>query len=169
MGRRCLLARRLVEKGVRFVQLFEGGWDSHDYLECSHTARMRATDRPIAALLTDLKRRGLLESTLVIWTGEFGRSPDNGVRGGQNVAGRDHNARGMVVWLAGGGVRAGHVVGATDELGEKAVEVVHPIRDLHVTILRLLGLDDNKLTYLHEGRMKQLSQTGGRVIQPLIG
>lgn len=168
MARRCLLARNLVEKGVRFVQIFEGGWDSHDYIERSHRARIRATDQPIAALIADLKRRKLLDSTLVIWAGEFGRSPDNGVRGGQNVIGRDHNAKGMAIWLAGGGVRAGHAIGATDELGEKAVEVVHPLKDLHVTILRLLGLDDNKLTYFHEGRYKQLSQTGGKVIKELL-
>lgn len=167
-GRRCLLARKLVQNGVRFVQLFEGGWDSHDYLERSHAARIRATDRPIAALITDLKRLGLLDSTLLIWAGEFGRSPDNGVRGGENVAGRDHNAKAMTVWFAGGGIRAGHVVGATDELGAKAVECVHPLKDLHCTILHLLGLDDNRLTYFHEGRYKQLSQTGGAVIRDLI-
>jgi hypothetical protein len=168
VGRRCLLAGRLVERGVRFVQVYAGGWDSHDYLERSHAARMRAVDRPIAGLLTDLKRRGLLDSTLVVWGGEFGRSPDNGLRGGARAAGRDHNARAMALWFAGGGVKAGQVVGATDELGERAVEVVHPIKDLHVTLLRLLGLDDNKLTYFHEGRFKQLSQTGGEVIKELL-
>jgi uncharacterized protein (DUF1501 family) len=167
-GRRCLLARKLVENGVRFVQLYASGWDSHDYLERSHSARIRSVDRPIAALLTDLKRRGLLESTLVIWGGEFGRSPDNGLRGGVTALGRDHNAKAMCLWLAGGGVRAGHVVGATDELGGKAVEVAHPIKDLHVTLLHLLGLNDNKLTYFHEGRFKQLSQTGGEVIKELV-
>jgi hypothetical protein len=167
-GRRCLLARKLVERGVRFVQLFEGGWDSHDYLERSHASRIRAVDKPIAALLTDLRRRGLLDSTLVVWCGEFGRSPDNGLRGGQAAFGRDHNAKGMALWMAGGGVKAGHVIGATDEIGEKAVEVVHPIKDLHVTLLHLLGLDDSKLTYFHEGRYKQLSQTGGEVIRELL-
>jgi hypothetical protein len=167
-GRRCLLARKLVEKGVRFVQIYATGWDSHDYLERSHRARIRATDQPIAALIADLKQRGLLESTLVIWAGEFGRSPDNGLRGGAATAGRDHNAKGMAVWFAGGGVKAGHTIGSTDELGEKAVEAVHPIKDLHVTILHLLGLDDNKLTYFHEGRYKQLSQTGGAVMRELI-
>jgi hypothetical protein len=167
-GRRCLLARKLVEQGVRFVQVYAGGWDSHDYLERSHAARIRAVDRPVAALLTDLKRRGLLGSTLVIWGGEFGRSPDNGLRGGAAAVGRDHNARAMALWFAGGGVKAGHVVGATDELGAAAVEVVHPIKDLHVTILHLLGLNDSKLTYFHEGRFKQLSQTGGEVIKELL-
>jgi hypothetical protein len=167
-GRRCLLARKLIERGVRFVQLFEAGWDSHDYLERSHTARIRTVDRPIAALIADLRQRGLLDSTLIVWAGEFGRSPDNGVRGGANVAGRDHNAKAMSIWFAGGGVRAGSVVGATDELGDQAVECVHPIKDLHVTLLHLLGLNDNKLTYFHEGRFKQLSQTGGQVIAELL-
>jgi hypothetical protein len=167
-GRRCLLARKLVERGVRFVQVFASGWDSHDYLGRSHAARIRAVDRPIAALLRDLRQRGLLDSTLVVWTGEFGRSPDNGLRGGGTAAGRDHNARAMAVWLAGGGVRAGHVVGDTDELGAEAVEVARPLRDLHVTLLHLLGLNDNRLTYFHEGRYKQLSQTGGTVIRELL-
>jgi hypothetical protein len=167
-GRRCLLARRLIENGVRFVQVFAGGWDSHDYLERSHTARIRAVDRPIAALIQDLKQRGLLDETLVIWAGEFGRSPDNGIRGGAQTAGRDHNARAMAIWLAGGGVRAGSIIGATDDIGERAVECVHPIGDLHVTILHLLGLDDNRLTFFHEGRFKQISQTGGRLIRELL-
>jgi hypothetical protein len=167
-GRRCLLARKLIESGVRFVQLFEAGWDSHDYLERSHAARIRTVDRPIAALLADLKRRGLLDTTLVVWAGEFGRSPDNGIRGGDNVVGRDHNAKAMTVWLAGGGVKGGRIVGATDETGATAVEVVHPIKDLHVTLLHLLGLNDNKLTYFHEGRYKQLSQTGGQTIAELL-
>jgi hypothetical protein len=167
-GRRCLLARRLVEAGVRFVQVYAAGWDSHDYLERSHAARIRAVDQPIAALLSDLRRRGLLDETLVVCAGEFGRSPDNGLRGGEKTAGRDHNAKAMAVWLAGGGVKAGAIVGATDEIGERAVEVVHPIKDLHVTLLHLLGLDDNRLTYFHEGRFKQLSQVGGQVIHELL-
>ncbi len=167
-GRRCLLARKLIQKGVRFVQVYATGWDSHDYLERSHTARIRAVDRPIAALIGDLKRLGLLESTLVVWAGEFGRSPDNGLRGGATTAGRDHNAKAMTVWFAGGGVKAGHVIGATDELGAKAVDVVHPLKNLHVTILHLLGLNDNKLTFFHEGRFKQLSQTGGELIKELL-
>jgi len=167
-GRRCLLARRLVERGVRFVQIYAGGWDSHDYIQRAHTERIRAVDKPMAGLIKDLKRRGMLESTLIVWTGEFGRSPDNGQRSGGERLGRDHNAKGMAMLMAGGGVKAGHVVGATDELGEEAVEVVHPIKDFHVTLLRLLGLDDNKLTYFHGGRFKQLSQTGGEVIEELI-
>ena len=168
-ARRCLLARRLVEQGVRFVQVYCGGWDSHDYLERSHRNRFRVIDKPIAALITDLKRRGMLEDTLVIWGGEFGRSPDNGIRGGGKRAGRDHNATGMCLWFAGGGVPAGRTIGATDELGEKAVEVVHPIKDLHCTILHMLGLDDSRLTYFHAGRFKQISQTGGSIIPELVG
>jgi hypothetical protein len=166
-GRRCLLARRLVEQGVRFVQVYAGTWDSHDYIERAHGALVRQVDQPIAALVTDLKQRGLLDSTLVVWCGEFGRSPDNGVRGG-TAYGRDHNPHGMTIWLAGGGVRAGHTIGATDETGAQAVECVHHVRDLHVTLLRLLGLDDNRLTYFHGGRYKQLSQFGGKPIEELI-
>ena len=168
IARKCLLARRLVESGVRFVQIFSGGWDSHDYLERSHKARIQSIDQPVAALIRDLKQRGLLDETLVIWTGEFGRTPDNNKRGGGIALGRDHNADAMSMWLAGGGVKAGHVVGATDELGFKAVETARPIKDVHVTLLRLMGLDDNRLTYFHGGRFKQLSQTGGEVIEELI-
>lgn len=167
-GRRCLLARKLVEKGVRFVQAWATGWDSHDYLAKSHESRIHAVDRPIAALITDLRQRGLLDETLIIWCGEFGRTPDNGIRGGSIAPGRDHNAKAMSIVMAGGGVRAGHVIGATDEIGEEAVEVVRPIKDLHGTFLHLLGLDDSKLTFFHEGRFKQLSQTGGKVIKELI-
>jgi hypothetical protein len=168
-GKQCLLARRLVEAGTRFVQIFSGGWDSHDFLERAHTARIRSVDKPMAGLIADLKRRGLLDSTLVVWTGEFGRTPDNNKRGGVYSLGRGHNANAMCMVMAGGGVKKGTVVGATDELGAKAVECAHPIRDLHVTLLHLLGLDDNKLTYLHGGRYKQLSQFGGQVIRELIG
>ena len=167
--RRLLLARRLLERGVRFVQAYTAGWDSHDYLAKSHGERIRAVDRPIAALLKDLKQRGMLEDTLVVWCGEFGRTPDNGRRGGGERLGRDHNKNAMPIFLAGGGVNKGHTIGATDEIGETASEVVHPIRDFHITLLRLLGLDDNKLTYFHGGRFKQLSQTGGELIKELIG
>ena len=167
LGRRCLLARKLVEKGVRFVQLYASTWDSHDYIARAHGSLIRSVDRPIAGLLKDLKQRGLLEETLVVWMGEFGRTPDNGIRGGIKY-GRDHNPNAMNIWLAGGGVKAGHTIGATDEIGATAVDVVHPLRDLHVTLLRLLGLDDNKLTYYHAGRFKQLSQFGGKVINELI-
>ena len=166
-GRQCLMARRLVEKGVRFVQIFSGGWDSHDYLERGHSSRIASVDQPIAALIKDLKASGLLDSTLVVWTGEFGRMPDNNYRGGVTALGRGHNADAMNMWFAGGGTKPG-IVGGTDEIAAEAVEVVHPIRDVHVTLLQLLGLDDNKLTYLHGGRFKQLSQFGGEVIQELI-
>jgi hypothetical protein len=167
-ARKCLLARRLVENGVRFIQIFSGGWDSHDYLQRSHKARIESIDKPVAALIRDLKNRGMLDETLIIWTGEFGRSPDNNKRGGGIALGRDHNSDAMAMWLAGGGIKKGQVVGATDELGFKAVENVRPIKDLHVTLLKLMGLDDNKLTYFHGGRYKQLSQTGGEVIKELI-
>ncbi len=167
-GRQCLMARRLVEKGVRFVQIFSGGWDSHDYLERAHTERIRSVDKPMAGLIRDLKQRGMLKDTLVVWTGEFGRTPDNNKRGGVYSLGRGHNADAMTMLLAGGGVKRGSIVGATDELGASAVDCVHPIRDLHVTLLHLLGLDDNKLTYLHAGRYKQLSQFGGKVIKELL-
>jgi hypothetical protein len=168
-GRQCLMARRLVESGVRFVQIFSGGWDSHDYLERGHSSRIRSVDKPMAALIKDLKRRGMLDETLVIWTGEFGRTPDNNKRGGVYSLGRGHNNNAMTMLLAGGGVKRGAIVGATDELGSRAVECVHPIRDFHVTLLHLLGLDDNKLTYFHGGRYKQLSQFGGAVIRELSG
>lgn len=167
-GRKCLLARRLVEKGVRFVQAYSGNWDSHDYIHRAHGSLTRAVDRPIAALLKDLKQRDLLKDTLVVFCGEFGRTPDNGMRGGGKSYGRDHNADAMTMWFAGGGTKAGHTIGATDEVGSKAVECVHHIRDVHVTLLHLLGLNDNKLTYYHAGRFKQLSQFGGQVIEELL-
>ncbi|MFT5126690.1 MAG: hypothetical protein ACI8W8_000285 [Rhodothermales bacterium] len=167
-GSQCLMARRLVEKGVRFVQIFAGGWDSHDYLENGHSSRIRCVDRPMAALIKDLKQRGMLEDTLVVWTGEFGRTPDNNRRGGVYSIGRGHNADAMTMLMAGGGVKRGAIVGATDEIGAEAVEVAHPIRDFHCTLLHLLGLDDNKLTYFHAGRYKQLSQFGGQIIPELL-
>lgn len=166
-GRKCLLARKLVEKGVRFIQLYNGSWDSHDYIERAHGNLVRQVDQPIAALISDLKQRGLLDSTLIIWCGEFGRTPDNGVRGGV-AYGRDHNPNAMTIWFAGGGVNAGHTIGLTDDLGMKAVEGVAHVRDVHVTILKLLGLDDNKLTYFHGGRFKQLSQFGGQPVKGII-
>ena len=152
---------------MRFVQLYAGTWDSHDYIERAHGNLIRSVDQPIAALIADLKQRGLLEDTLVVWCGEFGRSPDNGVRGG-TAYGRDHNAKAMTMWFAGGGAKAGHTIGATDDTGAEAVECVHHVRDVHITLLRLLGLDDNKLTFYHAGRFKQLSQFGGQVIADLI-
>lgn len=167
-GRKCLMARRLIEKGVRYVQLYSGGWDSHDFLERAHGNLITSIDKPITALIKDLKRRGMLDETLIVWSGEFGRTPDNGFREGGIAYGRDHNNTGMGMWFAGGGVKAGHTIGATDEIGMEAAEVVHPLRDIHVTMLHLLGLDDNKLTYFHGGRYKQLSQFGGKVIPELI-
>jgi hypothetical protein len=167
-GKQCLMARRLVEKGVRFVQIFSGGWDSHDYLERGHSSRIQSVDKGMAGLIKDLKRRGMLEDTLVIWCGEFGRTPDNNKRGGVYSLGRGHNVDAMTMLFAGGGVKRGSIIGATDELGAEAVDCVRPIRDVHCTILHLLGLDDNKLTYFHGGRYKQLSQFGGQVIQDMI-
>ena len=168
IARRCLLARRLVERGVRFVQVIVMGWDSHDYIEKAHGSRLDAVDRPIAGLLKDLKRTGLLDETLVVCSGEFGRSPDNGIRGGGTAWGRDHNAPAMAFWMAGGDAPRGEVVGATDETGRTAIEVVHTIPNMHVTLLHLLGLDDARLTYFAQGRDKQLSQTGGELIRELV-
>lgn len=161
-GANCLLARRLVERGVRFVQCYSGsgsGWDAHTDLEGNHSKYCRQTDQPIAGLLTDLKARGLLDTTLVIWGGEFGRTPFN-----EKGTGRDHNPWGFSVWMAGGGVRAGTVVGATDELGLRAVhEPVH-VHDLHATILHLMGLDHERLTYLHNGRQERPTINSGNPV-----
>jgi hypothetical protein len=167
-GQKCLLARRLAEKGVRFIQAYAGNWDSHDYIQRAHGSLIRSVDKPIAALLRDLKERGMLDDTLVIWCGEFGRTPDNGLRGGDQSYGRDHNAKAMTMWFAGGGTKAGHTIGATDDIGAEAIDCVHHIRDVHVTLLHLLGLDDNRLSYYHAGRHKQLSQFGGQVISELL-
>ena len=167
-GRKCLLARRLIEKGVRFVQVYSGNWDSHDYIQRAHGSLIKAVDQPIAALIKDLKQRDLLKDTLIVCCGEFGRTPDNGQRSGGKAYGRDHNANAMAMWFAGGGTKAGHTVGATDEIGGKAVECAHHIRDVHVTLLHLLGLDDNRLNFYHAGRFKQLSQFGGQVINEII-
>lgn len=167
-GRKCLLARKLIEAGTRFVQVIKGDWDAHDGIADNHGKALAVVDKPVAGLLADLKQRGLLDSTLVVCCGEFGRSPDNGMRSGKVVPGRDHNPEAMNVMLAGGGVQGGRYVGATDDVGGKAVECVHHLRDFHVTMLCLLGLDDNKLTYFHSGRFKQLSQIGGQPIAELI-
>ena len=168
-GRKCLMARRLVEKGVRFVQCYNGTWDSHDFIERAHGSLIKQVDQPIAALIQDLKERGLLDETLIVWCGEFGRSPDNGVRGGGVAYGRDHNPKAMTIWFAGGCCKAGHTIGATDETGAEAAHKKRHVRDLHITLLKLLGLDDNKLTYFAGGRFKQLSQIGGQAIDELIG
>ena len=168
-GRRCLLARRLVEKGVRFVVVVSGGgpgnmqWDAHKDLQENHTRMASQTDRPVAALLTDLKRRGLLDSTLVLWGGEFGRSPE-----AQDGAGRDHHNLGFTMWLAGGGVKGGQAVGATDAIGLRAVEEPYHVRDVHTTILHQLGLDQEKLTYPHLGRRERLTLVEGKVIKQIV-
>jgi hypothetical protein len=166
-GERCLLARRLVERGVRFVQVWSGGWDSHTDVRNGHRASAARVDRPIAGLLRDLKSRGLLDDTLVIWGGEFGRTPDTNVAD-KKRAGRDHNPGAMTMWFAGGGVRGGTIVGATDDVGNKAVESRYHLRDVHATFLHLLGLDDSKLVYYHGGRFKQLTDTGGTVLREII-
>jgi hypothetical protein len=158
-GRQCLIARRMVERGVRFVQVYSGGghqqenWDAHQGQEENLTIHAPEVDRPIGALLTDLERRGLLDDTLVVWGGEFGRQP---VSQGEN-GGRDHNPKGFLYWLAGGGVKGGITHGATDDLGHEAVENRHHIRDLHATILHLLGLDHTKLTYFYGGLNHKLT------------
>jgi uncharacterized protein (DUF1501 family) len=165
-GTRCLLARRLVEAGVRFVQLYCGdtnGWDGHSDMEGNHAKLCAASDRPIAGLLTDLKARGLLESTLVVWGGEFGRMP---MSEGSN--GRDHNPHGFSMWLAGGGVRGGQALGATDAVGLRAVEGRTHVHDLHATVLHLLGLDHERLTFRHQGRDERLTDVSGRVLTEVI-
>jgi hypothetical protein len=166
-GTACLLARRLVERGVRFVQIFTGSggaddWDAaHADNDKTHRDMARRTDRPIAGLLRDLKSRGLLAETLVIWGGEFGRTPVADGRYPDKRSGRDHNPYGFTTWLAGGGVKGGQVIGATDEFGLRAVRDRVHVNDLHSTILKLLGLDHLKLTYLFEGRQQRLTDVGG--------
>jgi hypothetical protein len=168
-GRRCLLARRLVERGVRFVVVVSGGgpgerqWDAHKDIEANHRRMAARTDRPVAALLRDLKQRGLLDSTLVLWGGEFGRSPE-----AQDGRGRDHHNLGFTMWLAGGGIKGGQVVGATDAIGLRAVEEPHHFRDLHTTILHQLGLDQDRLTYPHLGRAERLTLLRGKVIDQIV-
>ncbi len=161
-GTNCLLARRFVERGVRFIQLYSGsgsGWDAHENIEANHSKMCRQTDRPIAGLLTDLKARGLLDSTLVVWGGEFGRTPFN-----EKGTGRDHNPWGFTIWMAGGGIKGGQVIGATDEIGMKAIDTPCHVHDIHATILHLLGLNHKQLTYAHNGRDERPTITSGRVI-----
>ncbi len=167
-GKRLLIARRLVERGVRVVQVFIGGWDMHGNLKDSMENRAGSIDQPIAALLADLKERGLLDSTLVMWGGEFGRTPGRDRNGQGDTAGRDHNARGFCVCLAGGGVKGGYVHGATDDLGAAAaVDKVH-VHDLHATVMRLLGFDHEKLTFRYNGRDFRLTDVSGKVVSPII-
>ena len=168
-GRNCLLARRLVERGVRFIQVYSGGnqgpraWDAHDDVEKNHRLHCTETDQPIAGLLTDLKQRGLLDSTLVVWGGEFGRTPM-----AEDGKGRDHHAPGFSMWMAGGGIRGGTVYGATDEFGYRAVENPVSVPDLHATMLHLLGLNHERLTYRFQGRDYRLTDVSGRVLHEIL-
>ncbi len=174
-GRQTLIARRLMERGVRFVQLWHGAgqpWDSHDDIEISHRRLAKECDQAIGALLKDLKQRGMLEDTLVIWGGEFGRTPvvelpTPGANAGK-INGRDHNPHGFTMWMAGGGVKGGYVHGATDEFGFGAVENKVHVHDLHATILALLGFDHEKLTFRHAGRDFRLTDVHGKVVRELI-
>jgi uncharacterized protein (DUF1501 family) len=165
-GLRCLLARRLSERGVRFVQVYCGdtnGWDAHSDIEDNHGKLCRQSDRPIAGLLKDLKQRGLLESTLVVWGGEFGRTPMT-----EGTNGRDHNPHGFTMWLAGGGVKGGRVIGATDEVGLRAAEGKTHVHDVQATILHLLGLKHTKLTFRHNGRNERLTDNGGEILRKVF-
>jgi hypothetical protein len=166
-GKQMLIARRLVERGVRFVQVWHDGWDHHEDLQERLTKKAAEVDGPIAALLGDLKQRGLLDSTLVIWGGEFGRKPTRDRNGYENP-GRDHNARAFTTWLAGGGVKGGLVYGETDELGAAAVKDKVHVHDLHATILRCLGFDHTKLTYRFNGRDFRLTDVAGNVVSPIL-
>ena len=166
-GRNCLLARRLVENGVRFVQLYSGAgskWDAHSGIEANHTRLCHAVDKPIAGLLSDLKARGLLEDTLVIWGGEFGRTPMS-----EKGDGRDHNPTGFTMWMAGGGVKGGQTYGATDDLGLFAVEDRLHVHDLHATLMHLLGIDHTRLIYEHKGRPERIDQNEGHPYTKIIG
>ncbi len=170
-ARQFLMARRLVERGVRFVQLYHGDvqpWDSHDHIAESHRKLASECDQGIAALLADLKQRGLFEETLVICGGEFGRTPAVEMVNGQSGMGRDHNHWGFSVWLAGGGVKGGMVHGATDEFGYKAVEKIVHVHDLHATILHLLGFDHTRLTYRYAGRDFRLTDVHGEVVRDIL-
>jgi len=170
-ARQCLMARRLVERGVRFVQLYHGGlgnqntdtWDAHGDVKENHTRHAAEVDRPIAGLLTDLKARGLLDSTLVIWQGEFGRMPIS-----QRGVGRDHNPGTMSIWMAGARIKGGQIIGASDEFGYKAEQQPIPIHDLHASILHLLGMDHTKLTYLFNGRNMRLTDVYGELIPQIV-
>jgi uncharacterized protein (DUF1501 family) len=165
-GLRCLLARRMVERGVRFVQVYCGdtaGWDAHSDIEGNHGRLCLQSDLPIAGLLKDLKSRGLLESTLVVWGGEFGRTPMS-----EGTTGRDHNPHGFTTWLAGGGAKGGTVGGATDAVGLRAEQDRAHVHDIHATILHLLGLDHRRLTYRHNGRNERLTENAGEVIRQAL-
>jgi arylsulfatase A-like enzyme len=172
-GRRCLLARRLLERGVRFVQIFSGGpvagsprssWDAHENVKENHTAEAARIDKPVAGLLADLKQRGLLEDTLVIFTTEFGRTPFTQSAANQVGAGRDHNRYGFSVWLAGAGLKHGTAIGQTDDIGWKAAERPIPWYDFHATVLRLMGIDHERLTFYHNGIARRLTNVHGHVV-----
>jgi uncharacterized protein (DUF1501 family) len=171
-GRQTLIARRLLERGVRFVQLWHGAgqpWDHHDNIESNLKKNCAEIDGPIAALLTDLKRLGMLDDTLVLWGGEFGRTPTVELGGdGKSKLGRDHNHYGFSVWMAGGGIKGGTVYGATDEFGFRAVENKASVHDLHATMLHCLGFDHEKLTYRHAGRDFRLTDVEGSVIKEIL-
>jgi hypothetical protein len=170
-GRKCLIARRLLEKGVRFVQLYSGGghiedtWDGHNDCITNHTLHAGETDQPIAALMTDLKQTGLWDETLLIWGGEFGRTPTSE---GVGKPGRDHNPHGFSMWLAGAGVQGGQAIGATDELGFEAVDTRCHINDFHATILHLLGMDHTRLTYFYQGFDQRLTGVRGEVLKQVM-
>ena len=164
VGTKCLMARRLIERGVRFVQVYsDGEWDAHSDLKGNHSKHCAATDVPIHGLLTDLKRRGLMDSTLVIWGGEFGRMPVS-----QGNGGRDHNPNGFMAWMTGAGIKGGTSYGETDEIGYKAVTDRTSVHDLHATMLHLLGMDHQKLTYFHNGRSYRLTDVAGEVINRIL-
>ena len=166
-GARCLTARRLIESGVRFVTVINGEWDHHSNIKEKIQELCQKTDQGVAALLTDLKARGLLDETLVVWASEMGRTPfDNNLV--TPAPGRDHNQYGLVVWMAGGNVRPGATFGETDDFSVRAAGEEIPVRDVHATILRLMGLEQDRLTYLHAGRFKKLTDTGGRVIDEIL-
>ena len=173
-GRQCLLARRLAEKGVRFIQVSHANslpfnneqWDQHSHLEKGHSINVQQIDKPITGLIKDLKARGLLEDTLVVWGGEFGRTPT--AQKGNNEIGRDHHPDGFTMWMAGGGVRPGFKYGSTDEFGYHAVEDRMTIHDLHATILYLMGIDHTDLTYNHNGRDFRLTDVHGNIAQKII-
>ena len=166
LARNCLLARRLVERGVRFVQLYDRGWDSHGDIDTEHRRQCAAADRPIAALLADLRQRGLLDDTLVIWGGEFGRTPV--AQTAKTTWGRDHHPHGFTMWMAGGGVRRGLTYGGTDEFGYHAVEKPVHVHDLHATVLHLLGIDHEQLTFRTQGRDFRLTDVAGSVVSELL-
>ena len=167
-GRQCLMARQLVEAGVRFVEVASSGWDHHSSLDKGLPRRCQDVDQPIAGLLIDLERRGLLDDTLVFWGGEFGRQPETQILSGEVALGRDHNAKGYTIWMAGGGVRPGMAYGTTDELGYEAVENRVHLHDLHATMLHLLGLDHTELTYRYGGRDFRLTDVHGNVVHDII-